>query len=166
MNIKKMTCPSCSATVDIDLEKPASFCVYCGSKLSIDFDADKVYAEREWTKRTAIKEDQETEREKIRQQEETKRVRAKKLKGPLGMYLDAAERVNDMNRDNADRLQRAIDQEEQRKRESVLWYASLSDEQKKVVDAQKREEEKKWQKLWIILGVTFVVCLIMLYLVK
>ncbi len=63
MQLIKLRCNNCSAQLDIDLDNLQIYCPYCGQKLMIGFDQlGKVLAEKEKTKRTIEREEQQTRR--------------------------------------------------------------------------------------------------------
>ena len=63
MKIISITCPSCNGKLDFDLDDTKIYCPYCGQKLMIDYEEmDKIYIEKEKTKRVQIETDYKKKR--------------------------------------------------------------------------------------------------------
>ena len=51
MNVKKLQCPGCHASLEMDMNNLKIQCPYCRTRLTLDFDVDNYISETEETKR-------------------------------------------------------------------------------------------------------------------
>ena len=58
MKVVKLTCPSCNAPVEADLEDMLMKCPYCHQSLAMDVDVNDFVAEKEKTKRLQMEYEQ------------------------------------------------------------------------------------------------------------
>lgn len=67
MKLIPLSCQSCGAQLNLNLQKLIAYCPYCGCKLLIDIEQlGTILSEKEKTQRVAIKEAAEVEKTKIK----------------------------------------------------------------------------------------------------
>ena len=67
MDLIKLKCKSCGATLELDTDKLIAYCPYCGSKLLLDMDEiGSVLKEKENTKQVQLKEEHMTKRDQLK----------------------------------------------------------------------------------------------------
>lgn len=66
MRLVEMTCNSCNAQLELDLDKMQAFCPYCGKKLTVDVDKlSDVLIEKEKTNRDKVKREYDIQEKKL-----------------------------------------------------------------------------------------------------